>query len=120
MRANIILSIVIGSLLLAAMALAMRSRHQAAQIDEQTSRLEKRDTTCHSLKEAAITASEYLRSDDRDKRDFGLQLFKMLNANGWQTTNMCVPVGISVGVQCGATDLSCQLAALDWALVNIR
>jgi hypothetical protein len=101
-------------------ALATHACALQRQLDEQTALLEKRNTTCHSLKDAAVTASEYLRSDDRDKRDFGLQLFKMLNANGGQTTNMCVPVGISVGATCDDHDLPCQLAALDWAMVNIR
>ncbi len=90
------------------------------QLDDQAPRLEHRDITCHSLKIAAITGSEDLRSADPTNRDWGFQQYKMLSSNGWQTANMCVPTHLALVARCDDDDLPCQLAALDWAAINIR
>jgi hypothetical protein len=88
------------------------------QLDEQAPRLERRDQYCHQEKFEAETASDNLRSHDKNTRDWGLLQFKTLSLGGWRMANMCSP--ISVGDTCDDRDLPCQLAALDWVTVNIR
>lgn len=87
---------------------------------EQAPRLERRDQYCHQEKFQAESASDNLRSRDPATRAWGLGQFKGLGVGGWRMANMCAPQGISIGASCDDNDLPCQLAALDWAMVNIR
>lgn len=110
--------VLIGVLLLCMMAIATHARHQAEQLDEQAPRLERRDVYCRQIQFQAALTRDNLRSADKATRDGAREQFKILALGGWSMANMCSAV--HVGVTCDDDDLSCQLAALDWALINIQ
>jgi hypothetical protein len=99
-------------------ALATHACALQRQLDEQAPRLARRDARCNVEQFEAANASDNLRSPDPAWREWGLSQFKSLDLGGWQMGNMCAAV--SVGATCDDHDLPCQLAALDWAMVNIR
>jgi hypothetical protein len=106
---------VFGALCIASSLVAIK---MSKQLEEQAPRLERRDNRCHVERFTAANASENLRKPEPSWREFGLVQFKNLELGGWQMANMCSPV--TVGASCADNDLPCQLAALDWAMVNIR
>lgn len=99
-------------------AIALVPISMSRELAEQAPRLERRDMFCHVESGQAAGARANLRSRDADARAWGLVQFKTISLGGWQMANMCSMV--SVGATCDDGDLPCQLAALDWAMVNIR
>lgn len=81
-------------------------------------RLERRDVYCRQVQFQAEQTRDNLRNPDKVIRDGAREEFKILALGGWSMANMCSAV--HVGATCDDDDLPCQLAALDWAMVNIR
>jgi hypothetical protein len=112
------MKVALSVLTLLCIGLAIYSIRLATRLEEQAPRLERRDMFCHQVQFTAEQASDNLRSPEPARREWGLGQFKILDLGGWQMANMCSFV--SIGATCADHDLPCQLAALDWAMLNIR